>query len=368
MAAGSLVVGTLAVLVVLEVLLRLAGVGGPAGLDAEFDRPSASFVPHPERQERWLPEGEPVLKVAVVGDSFTAGFGNEWYDAYPNRLEHLLNINPQAPPAVVRTFARPGTNTWQQLRFLDQVVAWGPDLLILGVFLNDTEDGRDRELARYRDALSIRVPSGWALRLLRASRLAAWVHLRLEARRTYQAALDLQEHVFAPGYSGFELFRRALGTFARTCRENDIDLVAVVWPSMGGLGPDYPHRLAHERLAKALRRARIPRLDLLDEFLDKSPLRLAVYPGVDNHPNEIGHRIGATAIYRFLVLKGYVGPAYRSVQKRRASSAYWLRRVQRQRSPLFLAPRPGRPDAAPPEEITDNGADGGDEAMTGAAD
>ncbi|MDX1500994.1 MAG: SGNH/GDSL hydrolase family protein [Thermoanaerobaculia bacterium] len=344
---GLILFGTLIALLALEIGLRVAGVGGPAELDADYDRPVVLYSPHPDRQPRPAEEGEEVLRVAVVGDSFTVGFATEWYDAYPQRLEHLLNLNPGAAPARVRTFAQNDTTTFDQLRFLDEVMAWGPDILILGVFLNDTEDRRDPELARYQEALSTRVPSGWRLRALRASRLAAWVYLRLESMRSYRAALALQEHVFEREYSGFRRFRRAVRSFAAACRENDAALVAVIWPSMGGLGPGYPHRLAHDRLAEALGEARIPTLDLLDAFRDKSSRRLAIYPEVDNHPNEIGYRIGAAAIFNFLLSSGLVGPEYRPERGHRLGPAYWLGRVRRRHSPLHLGEPPRRqPPAA----------------------
>ena len=351
-ALGLILFGTLLALLGLEAALRVAGVGGPAELGPEYDRPVTGYAPHAERLSRRFSTEPPGLKVAVVGDSFTLGYGNHWYDAYPRRLEHLLNLNTDAPPAEVRVFARNDTTTWDQLRFLDAAMAWEPDLLVLGIFLNDTEDPGDAQLGEYRQAMSPRLYGGWTRRVLRTSRLAAWVHLRLAYIRGHRAALALQDRVFTPDYPGFVRFRQALRRFKRVCRTNDVKLVAVVWPSMGGLGPRYPHQIAHQRLGEALKEARIPYLDLLEEFQDKSSARLAVYPDIDNHPDEIGHRIGATAIYRFLVRSRTIDRVYASDSGARMNPGYWLRRVRRKRSPQFFVPSAAAAASAETDETT----------------
>ncbi len=334
--AGLVLFGVLLALGLFEVVLRLAGVGGPADLDPTYDRPNQGFVPHVDRQHPWSPAEGPLFKVAVIGDSFTTGYSNQWADSYGRRLELLLNLNAGAVPAEVGVFARNGTSTFQQLEFLDLALDWGAELIVLGLFLNDTEDHKDAELDARRQAMLPRVPTGFARRILQGSRALAWLYLRYEDIRRYRVALALQEDMFAPDYPGWKKFRQAIRRFGAVCSERDVRLVAVIWPSMGGLGPGYPHRIAHEWMARALKRAGIPYLDLLPEFEGKSSLRLAAYPDIDVHPNEVAHRIGATAIFEYLLESGQIDSSYKPAWNRVAGEGHYRKYVRRKRSPHYF--------------------------------
>jgi hypothetical protein len=312
----------------LEVALRIGGAGAPPVLDPTYDRSPLRFAPDGDRRNPWARNEDDALRVAVIGDSFANGFANQWYDGYPQRLEHLLNLNADARPAQVKAFARNGTSTWDQRQFLDKALDQGADLIILGIFLNDTQTRHDPVIA----ARSVRIPTGWRLGLVRSSRALAWIYLRYENVRRNWTFDQHQEYLYSPDNRGFRLFKRAIRLFARTTREREVGLVAVIWPNMFALGSDYPLAIAHERIAQVLGQARVPYLDLLDEFMDKSPIRMAAFPGVDSHPSEIAHRVGATAIFEYLVAGGHIDSSYQPRQQRPMGDAYWLERVRRDRN------------------------------------
>lgn len=339
--AGALIVFGLAIaLLLLEGAFRFAGVGGPAELRPTFDRPDTGYPPHPDRRHPWSGVDGELLRVAVIGDSFTTGFGNQWHDSYPRRLEQLLNLNADAVPAEVRVWAKNGTNTSQQLAFLEEVLEYGPDLMILGIFLNDVEDRGDPRVRKFLEDMQPRAPTGWKGSILRSSRALAWIHLRLDSMRCYREALAFQEYCLQPGYPGFKRFRRAIRRFAAVAGREDIDLVAVIWPSMGGLGRAYPHLPAHLRIRSVLRRAKVPYLELLGAFENKSSLRMALYPDIDNHASELAHRIGATAIFEFLLAGGHIDPSYEPRRYRIGGRGYWLGRTRTKLSPLYPLERP----------------------------
>lgn len=338
--AGLMLFGVLAALGALEVTLRLAGIGGPAELDSTYDRPKSTFIPQLERQHPWTPSDGPVLRVAVIGDSFTTAYANQWGDSYGRRLELMLNLNAGAVPAEIRIFARDGSNTWQQLKLLDKALDWGADLVILGVFLNDTEDARDPDVIARKEELLPRVPTGVWRHFLQTSRSLAWIYSHSENIRRNRVAVAYQEYLFEPDYSGWKTFREAIRRFAFKCRKRDVPLLAVIWPSMQHLGAGYTLRTAHERMASALKDAGVRCLDLLPEFEGKSSMRLAAYPDIDLHPNEIGHRIGATAIFYYLLKSGLIDPSYQPATHWVVSEGHYRKKVLRARSPEHFSAGP----------------------------
>jgi hypothetical protein len=320
-----------------ELALRMAGIGRPLELGPLFDREVVSWVPQKgpggHRKSRRTP-----LKIAIVGDSFAHGGGNDWGDAYGQRLELLLNLNAATPPAEVRVWAHDGFNTQQELRFLRSIFRWKPQLVILGVFLNDSEDRSDPKNWELRAELMPRVPEGRLRTVLRGSRALGWTWQRLEAMRQRRAAAAYSALVFDPAYSGWLSFERSLDAFAERTRERRVPLVALLFPQLDGVGP-YRDALGYQRMLAALTERSIDTLALAPYFEGKSPERTTVYPGIDGHPNEIAHRIAARALLDFLLDHSYVDEAYRPLtSERRVGRDEWLRRVRRFKDPLHFPP------------------------------
>lgn len=60
-------------------------------------------------------------RVLCVGDSFTFGMGASAYDqSYPAQLERMLNATPGSDRWKVLNFGKPGMNSWEVRRFLDE--------------------------------------------------------------------------------------------------------------------------------------------------------------------------------------------------------------------------------------------------------
>jgi hypothetical protein len=86
-----------------------------------------------------------------------------------------------------------------------------------------------------------------------------------------------------------------------------VPLVAVVFPLFGyPLNDDYPFKEIHGYIHGRLEQDKIPYLDLLEAFKNAPAERIAVIPGEDYHPNEIGHRIAAEEIYGWLARSGRI--------------------------------------------------------------
>src|SRR5262249_13452048 len=93
-------------------------------------------------RERRLPSPKPpgVLRVVALGDSFTQGFGVQEQQAWPRRLETLLDARRPGRYEVVN-LGVPGTNPRDYLDHLrDPGLAYDPDVVLVTVMGNDVQD------------------------------------------------------------------------------------------------------------------------------------------------------------------------------------------------------------------------------------
>jgi len=295
-------------LVLFEVLLRNVPPGTP--VSRRHDRPAVIFAPGEQRMNAWAKPHPDPLRVAVVGDSVTAGSGCQFYDTYGMRLEAMLNYNDGQRPAMVRIWAKGGLSPSTELRFRADIRAWNPDLLILGICLNDAEDsGKMGELNRWRLKALPPPPPEWLAGPLRVTRVGTLLYQKaasLKARRGY---LKYYRRLYDTRYSGWQHLASAIHAWRDFCRENEIVFLPVVFPLFSDIDR-YPFDGVHEQIGGLMRSADIPYLDLLDTFRGLSPLRLQAIPSVDSHPNEIAHRLSAETIFYYLLANGLVDSSY----------------------------------------------------------
>jgi lysophospholipase L1-like esterase len=93
------------------------------------------------------PEPAPgVLRIATLGDSFTMGWGAEDDQAYPARLQVLLQLQLGHPVEVLNAGVG-GTGTGEQALYYQRWVGhFHPAIVVLGVNASDTGDDHLREL------------------------------------------------------------------------------------------------------------------------------------------------------------------------------------------------------------------------------
>ncbi len=291
-----------------ELVLRLARADDEAVL--RHDRSLITYYPSGERLNPWSDGHPDPLRVAVVGDSITHGAGVTFYDTYGMRLEALLNFNPDQRPAKVRVWALGGDSTHTQLRYLQEIIPWNPELLILGICLNDTEDPHNaREYRRWRREALPPPPPPWLARLLPRTRAGTWIYQQFASIKAQQGYHRYYERLYDKNYSGWHVFVQTLRTFNETCREHGITFVPVIFPTFDNVD-NYPFEWIHDQIKEVLRAENIPYFDLLDTFRGQSPVRLQAIPNVDPHPSEIAHRLAAESIFQFLLANGHIDASY----------------------------------------------------------
>jgi len=88
-----------------------------------------------------LKKPENVFRIAILGDSFTFGYGIKINETYPKQLEKMLNKKGGHNYEVLN-FGVNGRNTLLEAKFLKEMVLdFEPDLVIVGFFPNDADPG-----------------------------------------------------------------------------------------------------------------------------------------------------------------------------------------------------------------------------------
>jgi len=321
-----LVLGSLLVmLIALECVLR--GIAHRPTPSPIGDRSPFFYVPDEDRDHPWSRGATNVLRIAVIGDSFTVGEGVQGDDRYANRLERLLNMQSKKPPVNVRVFAECGTSTFQQVALLDEALKWNPRIVVLGICLNDMEDwANPKELLRWREGLFPNTPPRWLARVFQCSRALDWMYHRLQAAQMEREELRYYRRLYKPSYRGVSRFRESIKTMNDKCVDAHVVFVPMIWPLLSEKfqAGCYPFEYAHEAIRQRCEELKVPCLDLLPFFRDASPDRLQVIPGIDPHPNEIAHRMAAETLMLFLLDKRYISKGYRPDQQESACSQHGL--------------------------------------------
>jgi len=283
-----------------EGAVRLAARGrkgagyAPARTDGRDRRPinSAGY----RDLERVVPKPAGVRRAVCLGDSFTWGVSVLFDDAWPQRVERTL-ARERGERWEAVNLAEPGLNAGQEAsRLLSEGFAYGPDVVVVGYVLNDSEDEKAAEARRAADWIEAqrREPSA---SLIDRSALARLVRTRLWATLENRRRVEGFRSMYADDYSGWVAARRALKAMGGMCRERGVPLVVAIFPLFGNpLDDGYPFADVHAKVAQAAGEAGAKVVDLLPRYRGLDWRLLVVNGADDEHPNEIAHRIAAQAI------------------------------------------------------------------------
>jgi hypothetical protein len=240
-----------------------------------------------------------VRRVVSLGDSFAWGAGVEFDDAYPQRLERGLARRRGEAWEVVN-LALPGMNTVDHAAQLEQEgMAYGPDVVLLGFVLNDSEDAVAAETRRAADWEQ--APGGPPRGALDRSALFRLVRTRLWATAENRRRVSGYQSMYADDAPGWVAARRALKAMGALCRTRGLPFVVAIFPLFGNpLDERYPFPEIHRKVADAAGEAGAKVIDLLPAYRGLRWELLVVDGAADEHPNEIAHRIAAHVILRAL--------------------------------------------------------------------
>lgn len=253
------------------------------------------------------------FRVLVLGDSFSYGVGVKDADTMPVQLQRALKArHPQLDVQVIN-LGEPAQNTAANLRTLRRHLRFRPDVVLLGYLLNDIRFvGAERGKHAANDFVMVRPenerkPTRIEQLARRWSRLYAFVDARLRAysihRRTRAWYRDAFEGAKNP--EGLEETRTLLTEIKRLNEGVGAKMAVAIYPVLYNVGRGYPFAAAHRQIASILAGLSIPSLDLLETYRDHTDEQLRVH-SVDFHPNELGQRLAAEAIAKWLEQRGLV--------------------------------------------------------------
>jgi len=248
--------------------------------------------------ERTVAKPPGVRRVVSLGDSFAWGASVEFEDAYPQRLERGLRRRRREPWQVVN-LPLPGMNTVDEAAQLEsEGMAYGPDVVLLGFVLNDSEDANAAEARRVAEWAE---PKEKPRHLLDHSALYRLVSTRLWATAENRRRVSGYKSMYADDAPGWIAARAALRRMGGLCRERGVPFVVVIFPLFGNpLDDGYPFPEIHAKVAQAAAEAGAKVVDLLPAYRGLRWELLVVNGADDEHPNEIAHRIAANVILHAL--------------------------------------------------------------------
>ena len=277
-----------------EVAMRLMK-PAPAYTDTSVDNRFTGYrLPDNWKARRASPD---IVRVLVLGDSFTWGDGVHEEDAYPHRMQFRLNLYHPERRYEVLNAGRNGLNTVDQRELLDSLdlLASDPDLVLVGFTLNDPEPSKRMLALELRKPTQRRELVGIAeLHLYKYSRLFRLVYDRLENTRQRRAFNDYVASLFDAESEHWRACVDAMTSFRDHLGGLGIPFLVAVLPAFDAPFDDaYPYLRQHERVMATLADLGIPALDLRSLYDGVEVRRLAVTPFTDAHPNELAHRIAA---------------------------------------------------------------------------
>lgn len=217
------------------------------------------------------------LRIVGMGDSMVFGYGVDHEDTFLYLLHESLNDRLGAGRAEVINAARPGYDLADSYRLLTrQVLGLHPDLVLLGLHLNDFLKFPTQPVRRPRD-----------------HPLRKYLHLvdLLLFRWELAESGDINEREALASYDAktrARLFDQ-LRAFESTLAERDTRLLVLIFPLFVKLD-DYPFRRIHQELREFLASERIDYIDFLRDFTGKRG-DLYWITLDDQHPNERAHQV-----------------------------------------------------------------------------
>ncbi len=252
------------------------------------------------RDAEFAPPRAGVQRIAVVGDSFSEGWGVKQQHTYPRILGQLLDeVEPGG--FEVLNYGRRGEDLPSLYQHFEKALEGRPDLVIYGMVLNDAEKS-----ASFQEAHAF--VSDWILmssqrRRRRYNDLGPFesrglflAHELLEGTRLHRETTRWYLEMYADeNREGWQRTREQLERMRRDAQAGNARLLVIVWPLLVDLDGVYPFRPIHDAIRGALVEADIRYLDLLDVLEGRDPDSLAVFP-VDLHPNEVANRLVAESV------------------------------------------------------------------------
>lgn len=255
------------------------------------------------RDREFGPRREGVLRIVVVGDSFTYGHGLPEKECHPRLLETILR--EKRPDRQVEVFnCGHGADNVDRIHqvALFALQKFEPDILVYTYFLNDPL----KDETEKKDVHAMLDP-GWTnvdqsssrftigMRERRGPRLFDLVAGFLESRRVTDTTLDWYRSIHEPG--AWAPTARLIASIDKAAGENGCRFILGILPVIYDLSGDYPLESIHRYIEDTVGAMQIEVRDCLPALQSLPDAELYLHPR-DRHPNANYTRIVAETLAR----------------------------------------------------------------------
>ena len=218
------------------------------------------------------PDG--VVRILMLGDSVTFGWGVLQNDTVAAKLQELLNATPGATSIEVINSGVGNYNTVQEITyFLSRGIELDPDIVVLNYFINDAEPTPQRHNSS----------------ILEHSYLAVFAMGRIDAlMRTYFGKEDWKDYyagLYRPDAPGWQAALKSMDDLIAYTQANGIRLLIANYPELHQLDP-YPFEKVTAAVEEVATSHGVAFVDLLPSVVPLVPETLWVSPE-DAHPNAV---------------------------------------------------------------------------------
>ena len=235
-----------------------------------------------------------VFRVVCLGDSITFGEGVHEEQTYPELLQRIL---AKELPTMTVEVINAGVQAYGLREcvalFLARCRALEPDVVTLGLFLNDAMD--------FPETIRLNDEYTRGAKLSALSRFSRVIEIIERNRRS----AALQDEYFTEIRRSFDSAKwkkesPLLSVMAETSRTDHFRFVPVLFPVFWDLDGDYPFEDVHERILRDGAANHVSIIDLLDSYRGIPAESLWVHI-TDHHPNATAQRIAAERIARAIL-------------------------------------------------------------------
>lgn len=257
------------------------------------------------------------FRIIVLGDSITVGEGLALYDTDSKILETILNKAPIESGYnhfEVMNFGICAYNTAREVELLkEKGIMFNPDMIIIQYCLDDvipsvietlSRAGYQKpwtEIIKFIQDVMFKLKFSRFIQYLRQKALY-YAYVIFEEHRVEKMG-GLANLLYSESATNWLNTRNALKEFAEITKKNKINSLLVIFPRFESLNDNYPYKKAHQLIKDVCVEAGIPVLDLFDTYkgMNTEALRLSEKKFDWWHPNKLGNKIAAEAIYKYII-------------------------------------------------------------------
>lgn len=258
-----------------------------------------------------LPKTLDTLRIAVIGDSWGAGWGIKEEESIPRQLEVILNEKSNQK-VEVHNFSIPGMNLDQTSHAISEVSKFNPDVILYLIHLNDITFDLYNENTKNEQKNKTEATTNYFSRyspkeLLQQSNVFNLVYSTLifplgnYFKFNDSSAVSWFNEQYREDGNRWKKYQTFVGNISETLKKNSLEMQAYILP-ISFLSQNYvSFSPIYTRVKNSFNKKDIKTISLRELYSNKSPSKFRISP-IDAHPNPYASKLLATEIAKTLIL------------------------------------------------------------------